>query len=174
MNIFEIVVPGALVAAVSYFFVFWLKSSGLKKIEEDITGSIRLSYSPALHVYGGLMILMLSFGCASVTLPFLFDMEGGGSIFVFIGAIIIAMALWGIYAGYGGRVSYNDEGVTYLGMKRTTRYAWDEIESLQEGIWAQYMKTKDSKVVLSKALNGYQQFCAECAKRGVQTPSSYM
>ncbi|WDI30907.1 hypothetical protein PUV54_13185 [Hyphococcus flavus] len=172
MDIVEVMLPGVLVAVLSYSLVFLLKSSGSKKVEEDSAGSIRLSYSPGLHVYGGLMVLMLSFGCASVILPFWLDMEGAGSLFVFMGVAIIFMALWGIYAGYGGRVSYSDDGVTYIGIRRTTQYTWDDIESLQDGIWAQYMKTKDTKLVLSKTLTGYQQFSAECAKRGVHIPST--
>lgn len=157
----------AIVVLFSVTLIGWLYASAAVEGRSTSDGMSHLEFTPAMHVYGGLMGSValgsvLGFGSMAFTGP------TTGAFLGVVCAGVFMMSFWALYAGYGGRLSYSSDGIFYHGL-RAKRFAnWDEISAVRDGDFAQHILIEHKPYVLSKGLRGFQNFVNEARLRGAK------
>ena len=153
--------------------VGWISSSAMTAVRTAPDGSKHLEYSPALHAYGALMGLGAIAGIIGVGSVAVLD-PASAAFVTLVSVGFLSICLWGLYAGYGGTLSYSTDGIYYRGLRANRFAKWNEISELRDGQFAQYILIERKPHVLSKGLRGFNDFANEAKRRGVTVDESLM
>ena len=172
MDLMENILRNAVIILVSSVFLRWLLSSSKKTAAVDENGMIVLVPTRSLYVYGIIMVFMAIISLSALVLSIFLDMDGAGLYIAAVASVFFFVAMWGLYAGFGGRVRYDDKNIFYLGLQKVRDFEWRDMLALRDGAFSQYIQLADEKLIISKGLLGFRDFALVAKSHGVKVDAS--
>jgi len=165
MNLLEVSVP-MISGFITAVFVGWLMSASMDSGRTDQDGITHLELTTAIHAYGALMGAGFVAGLTAIGFAFFSDAHTAIAL-VGCAAIFLPICGWGLYAGYGGKLSYSADGIYYNGIKAKRFAKWAEISEIRIGSYGQYITIDQDRFILPDALRGYPDFVEVARSHGV-------
>lgn len=157
------ILPTALVLLVTPLVLVLAARAELMPVRRGIDGWFTLHPSLVLVVLGLLCVTMVFFAILLLL---------AGPVDKFVGgALLAAVSAGGLYAAFGMRTRFNDDGVEHRGLFKAVFVPWPDITSIKyHPLLGPQLMTKKGNFLLPRFFNGFRQLMDEAVTHGIDIP----